>query len=200
MVSNAVGEYAAHTMKLTPESPEVGDREPTTESEQPSTISGSVLATILVVVVLTVIGLVLGYLAALLVVKVGLPTPKLVVGLPLVAVLGLAWALSTQRRLRDVLVTVACAATLSVGLFVLVDPDHPSHLFEKKSELVDVDVDLRQDTADLTVKTWQEMNEMPAFTTLLGLSSLLASLAVLLCGVARPVYEHHQARKRDRGF
>jgi len=179
---------------------EEDERQQDPESNQPSTISGSVAATVFVVVALTVIGLILAYLSALLVVKVGLPTPKLVVGLPLIAVLGLAWGLSTQRRLRDVLVTSACAAALSVGLYVVVDPEHPSHLFDNKSELVDVDVDLKNDTAEMTFKSKQELNEMPAFTTLLGLSSLLASFAVLLCAVARPAYEHHQAKKRERGF
>ena len=65
-------------------------------------LAGCVQATVFVVLVLTVIGAVLAFLAAVVVVKLGVGGPRLFVGLPLIAVGSLAGGLSANTgRVRS---------------------------------------------------------------------------------------------------
>jgi hypothetical protein len=168
---------------------------PGMDGQDETTPGGVVVATFFVVAVLTVIGVILGFFAAFLVVKIGLPMPKLTVGLPLVAVGGLAWGLSASDKTRDSLLAAVTAGGIFVAVMIFADPPHPSSLFYRDSKLVDVDVDVGKDTADLTFETTTKLTEIPAFTTFLLLALVLAALSYGLCSLARPLHNRHQARK-----
>ena len=120
------------------------------------------MATVVLVAILWAIGVALGYLAALLVIKVGLPAGP-AAGLPIIAVLVLAWGFSGEREAREVAITIVFLALFSGVLFAAVEPRSPFALLAQKT--------------------------LPPFGAVSALASLLASLSLLLCAAVRPFYD-----------
>jgi hypothetical protein len=160
-------------------------------SERPSpgrpTPNGTASATLLVIAVLTVVGFCAAYLAALVVVKIGIGGPRLFVGLPLIAVAGLAMALSSRAGTPGAVmanaITAALAAAIGVTLLVLLDVPAPASLLEHSSNVVDVDV--KGDDAYLTLSTTTRLTTMPPVGTIAVLSAILASLCVSAAALIR---------------
>lgn len=153
------------------------------------TFRGSIVAALIVLVVLTLIATIVGYLGALFAVKTGLGTPELFVAPPVLLVLALAWALSANPGGRGEL--AAHAASITVGAVIAAAlifgarlPE-PSSLFHHQSDLVDVKV--HGDDAELTFRNKTELREMPPFFVLLGETAAFTALAIAGCAVVRLV-------------
>lgn len=143
----------------------------------PNGISGVISAAVFVIIIGTVVGLLLAYVAAFVVVKLGLPTPTLVVGLPLIAVAALAWATTGNQVLRDGVLTALAAGAIAAALIAVWAPRSPASLFTTRSNVTDVQV--RGDHANITLESKREMTEMPSFGATTGYATLLACFAVI---------------------
>ncbi|HEY4177433.1 MAG TPA: hypothetical protein VGM90_11390 [Kofleriaceae bacterium] len=140
-----------------------------------STIGSVVVGTIAFSTIVTAIAASLAYACALLVVKVGIPFPRLVVVVPILLILGVVWAATSKLGKRDGAVTILIAAALFVGLFAVLHPSRPSDLFTTKSDVSDVHV--HGEDVSMTLTSHQEMNAMPSFGTLASYAALFTCLA-----------------------
>jgi hypothetical protein len=152
---------------------------------KPNKISGVIAASVFVIALGTVVGFIAAYAAALLVVKVGLPAPKLVVGLPLVVVAAIAWGTTSALSFRDGLITAGLAVVVAVALIAVWDPPHPSVLFHHDSKVTNVEV--HGGDATMTFESKDVMSEMPAAGRLFGYAVLLSALAVAACTIGHGV-------------
>jgi hypothetical protein len=157
--------------------------------------SGVIVGTIMIIATATVVGFIVAYLAALVVVKIGLPAPKLIVGAPLLVVGAIAWATTVGQSLRDGAISVAVAAAIAVALFVAWDPPRPSVLFTEESKVSDVRVHGNDATFQLETKT--SLTEMPDAGRLAGYALLLAALAVIATTIGHGIIT---ARKPKTDF
>jgi hypothetical protein len=150
---------------------------------------GCVQATVFVVLVLTAIGAVLAFLAAVVVVKLGVGGPNLFVGLPLIAVGSLAWALSASpAEGRGALVhgtSLVVGFVLAAALILLLDLPAPSSMLSHSSELLDVKA--HGGEVALTFQSKTELLVMPPLRLLLAQTAVLACLAVAGSAVVRLV-------------
>jgi hypothetical protein len=171
-----------------------GESEPTpadTAGPTPArpSLAGCVQASVFVVLVLTGIGAVLAFLAAVVVVKLGLGGPRLFVGLPLIVVGTFAWALSANAgEGRDALVhgtSIVVGGVLAAAVILLLDLPAPSSLLSHSSEVLDVKA--HGDELALTLRTKTELLTMPPFGLLLAQSTVLSCLAVAGSGMVRLV-------------
>lgn len=134
-------------------------------------------ATGVVTLMLALLGFVLAYVAALVVVKLGLGGPGLFVGLPLIAVGSLAWATSAAPQTLTLrLIEIATAGGLATAVLVLADPPYPARLLDHESEVADVA--LHGDDATITLATRTRLTSMPPMGSLLALTTILAGLAI----------------------
>jgi hypothetical protein len=174
----------------TPRASDANDPPPADASKPapaPPTLTGSIQATLFVLVVLTVIGTVLAFISALIVVKIGIGGPRFFVGLPILVVGRIAWALSAHRSgQRDVLVHgtsaivgVALAAALIFGAKL----PAPSTMLHHSSEVVDAKI--HGDSVALTFESKTELQTMPPFGLLVEEVAAYACLAVALGAVVR---------------
>jgi len=147
-----------------------------------NTVRGVLVAAIVAIVVATIVGLVLAYLASFVVVKLGLPAPMLVIVLPLLVTMALAWAMTGGQRLRDGVLTVLVAGALAGALFALWAPSSPSSMFAKESKVTDVQV--RGDRADITLESKRTMKGVPPFGATLGYAALLACFVTITATLA----------------
>jgi hypothetical protein len=160
---------------------------------KPTSITNVIVAALVAIAIATVVGFIVAYVSALLVVKVGLPVPKIVVGAPLVVVLAIAWATTIGQSIRDGVVTAAIGAAIAAALIVVWAPPDPASLFEHQSKVTDVQVHNGDATLQLESKT--TMTEMPAVGLLAGYAALLAALAVAACTVGHAI--RAVAKKRE---
>jgi hypothetical protein len=121
-------------------------------------------------------------IAAFIVVHVGLPADKLVVGLPLILVGGLAWATTKGQNLRDGLILIVVAGALAAGLIAVWAPRSPASLFTHESKVTDVQV--RGADATLTLESKTKMTEVPPFGATAGYAALLACFALIATTIA----------------
>jgi hypothetical protein len=140
-------------------------------------VSGVIVAALMITAISTVIGFITAYLSALVVVKIGIPVPKLVVGMPLIVVGAIAWATTVGLSFRDGVITIAVAGAIAVALIVAWDPPHPAGLFKTESKVTDVQV--HNGDATLQLESKQTMSEMPGVGQLAGYAVLLAAFAVI---------------------
>jgi hypothetical protein len=145
---------------------------------KPAPISGAIAATIFLIVLGTVIGFVLAYIAAFIVVKIGLPTDKLFIVLPLLAVGALAWATTGKQSLRNGAITVLTAGAIAVALIAIWPPRPPATMYTTKSKVTDVHI--QGENATIALETTKRMTEMPPFGTTVSYAVLLACFAVML--------------------
>jgi hypothetical protein len=160
---------------------------------KPTKIGNVIMAALVAIAIGTVVGFVVAYVSALLVVKVGLPVPKLVVGAPLIVVLAIAWATTVGQSVRDGILTALIAAAIAVALIVVWAPPDPASLFEHQSKVTDVHV--QGDSATLQLESKTTMTAMPAVGLLAGYAALLAALAVAACTVGHAI--RAIAKKRE---
>lgn len=160
---------------------------------KPTNLANVIVAALVSIAIGTIVGFVVAYVSALLVVKVGLPVPKLVVGAPLVVVLGIAWAMTVGQSVRDGIVTAVFAAAIAIALIVVWAPPDPASLFEHQSKVTDVQVHNGDATLQLESKT--TMTELPPVGLLAGYAALLAALAVAACTVGHAI--RAIAKKRE---
>lgn len=153
----------------------------------PPTLTGSIQATLLVLVVLTVVGTVLAFLSALIVVKVGIGGPRFFVGLPILVVGRFAWALSAHRSgQREVLVhgtSAVVGLALAAALIFGAKLPPPSTMLHHSSEVVDAKIE--GDKVALTFENKTELQTMPPFGLLVAEVAAYACLAVAAGAVIR---------------
>jgi hypothetical protein len=158
---------------------------------QRTSVSGGVIATLFMLVILTLIAVVTAYLAAFVIVILHVPVLKLFVGLPLISLVAIAWPFASTANRRDAVVMVLVAAAASAVLWWAVDPTSMDQaFFSSHSDVVGVDTD------SVTLSTKTEMTAMPGFGRTVGYAAVLASLTMLVIGMIRPFYDAHQRRKR----
>ncbi len=156
-----------------------------------------VIATALAVAILALVGFVLAYAMALIVVKLGIGGPNLFVAAPLITVASLAWATSAGARpLATRRLEAAIAAALAAGTIWLAQPGHPAKLLQRSSEVTDVE--LRGDDAKITLATTTRLTRMPPVGRLLALNFILAALAVAGSALGRCLTQR-PARLEDDG-
>jgi hypothetical protein len=156
-------------------------------------ISGVIGAAFMIIGISTVIGFIVAYVSALIVVKVGIPAPKLVVGVPLVVVGAIAWATTAGLSFRDGAITIAVAAVIAVTLIAVWDPPRPSVLFKTESKVTDVQV--HNGDATLQLESKQTMSEMPGVGRLAGYAALLAAFAVIATTIAHGIAAKRKPRE-----
>jgi hypothetical protein len=144
----------------------------------PTPISGSIAATVFILIIGTIVGIVLAYIAAFIVVKVGLPSEKLFIALPLLGVGAIAWATTGKQRLRSGAITVITAGAIAAAVIAVWDPRSPSKLFTSTSKVTDVQV--HGENATIALETTKRMTEMPPFGMTVGYAALLACFAVIV--------------------
>lgn len=166
------------------------DPVPAAEGKQPAvppTLAGSIKATLFVLVVLTAVGTALAFLSALIVVKIGLGGPRFFVGLPLILVGRLTWALSAHpSRTREVLVhgtSAVVGVALAAALIFGAKLPAPSTMLHHSSEVVDAKI--HGDSVALTFETKTELLTMPPFGLLAAEAAAFACLAVAAAAVIR---------------
>ena len=167
--------------------PEVNDDVGPKSAAAPPTLVGSIQATLFVLVVLTAIGTVLAFLAAIIVVKIGVGGPRFFVGLPLLVVGRIAWALSAHRSGRgEVLVhgtSVVVGLALAAALIFGGKLPAPSTMLHHSSKVVDAKI--QGDNVALTLESKTELNTMPPFGLLVAEVAAYACLAVAAGAVIR---------------
>ena len=159
----------------------------TASGTKPPTLVGSIQATLFVIVVLAVVGTALALISALIVVKIGIGGPRFFVGLPILVVGRIAWALSAHRSgKREVLVhgtSAVIGVALAAALIFGGKLPAPSSMLHHSSEVVDAKI--HGDDVTLTFENKTELQTMPPFGLLLAEVAAYACLAVAAGAVIR---------------
>lgn len=148
----------------------------------PNPVSGVLVATLFLIAIGTAVGFALAMLAAFIVVHLGLPADKLVVGMPLIVVGGLAWATTKQQTLRDAAIAIVLAGVIAGGVIAMWKPASPASLFTHESKVTDVQVHGTDATMTLESKT--RLTAMPPLATTAGYALLLACFALIATTIA----------------
>lgn len=133
------------------------------------------------------VGTALAFLSALIVVKIGIGGPRFFVGLPVLVVGRIAWALSAHRSgQRELLVhgtSALVGAALAAALIFGAKLPAPSTMLNHSSEIVDAKI--HGDDVALTFETKTELQTMPPFGLLVAEVAAYACLAVAAGALVR---------------